>query len=407
MKKCILILFCSFISNQIAAQALNAFILQMHGPGCDNQSGILFADAIGGNGNYTYSWSNGATTDTAFNLGAGTHYVTVYSGNDSVVKSVTLPPWGIDTVIIINACNGGLGSIFLDNISAQYPIQYNWYRNDTLLNLNNAFANNLSAGNYQYIITDAEGCVDSGLVSIVASTPVLYAYVSDSALCYGQSSQVWYTPGFTLYDNWGQTFNSSTDTITAQNYMSGISIPTYGTDSLGCFADLINNSPFVYLQSHPDPIPLYQIGDTISVFFTLNTSPISGYIYNWSYGLTPISSGPYSYLPIDSSGTYSVSVINEYGCSNFGNIQAVITNLRQNKTMQTLAVFPNPASENEPWNVLLSPSNSFDSYTLFDAQGKVVLSEGISSSNFVIPGNLLKGLYFLEMNKTVYRLIRN
>jgi hypothetical protein len=406
MKKLLFIFIFCQVSLSLKGQALNAFMLQFHGPGCDNQSGKLAVQATGGTGTYTYLWSNGSTIDTAYNLGAGSHWVTVYSGGDSIVKYQTLDPWGIDTVHIINACNGGLGNIFLDNINAQYPIQFLWFNNNGLMTQSTAQISNLPAGVYSYKIIDAEGCTDSAQVEIVASTPELNAYVSDSTLCYGQSAQIWYTPGFTLYDNWGITYNSNTDTITAQNYMNLISFPTYGVDSFGCEASLANNA-FVYLQPHPDPVPLYQIGDTISVSFIINPNPSSTLIYTWSIGATQISVGPYSYLPIDSSGNYSVSILNQYGCTNFGSLQAFITGLSPDIMDNSIKIANNPATDQQYWQIEVKNFKHKIDYSLYDLQGKLMLKSQSLTNVFNIPPPANSGIYFLEFEGKSYKLVKH
>jgi hypothetical protein len=405
MKNWVLIIFILMSLMKLKAQSLNAYILQFHGVGCNNQSGKLAVDAVGGTGSYTYLWSNGSTLDTAYNLGAGVHWVTVYSGNDSIVKFITLDPWGIDSVMVLHACNGLYGSIYLDNINAQYPITYHWYDNNGLLAQSTASLGNITAGNYYYSIVDAEGCSDSGAVEIVASNPILFAYVSDSTLCYGQSAQVWYSPGFTLYDNWGVTYNSNTDTIIAQNYMNLISYPTYGIDSFGCEASL-NNSPFAYLQSHPDPVPLYQFGDTISANFGINLNPSSTLIYTWSIAGNQIVSGPYSYLPIDSSGFYSVIILNQFGCSNFGSIQAYITGLEETKNYSRVSIHGNPCELDEQWHVFIDNFTLPMSYSIYDASGKVILNSQTSSSSFSIQTPNIAGMYYLKIGGENYKLIK-
>lgn len=405
MKNLLVTLFLLITYFTSSSQTLNAYIQLWHGVSCNNQSGILSVQAVGGTGNYTYLWSNGSTQDTAYNLGAGNHWVTVYSGGDSIVKYQSLDPWGIDTVHVYHACNGGLGTIFLDNINAQYPIQYLWYNNNGLMTQSTAQINNLPADNYYYKITDADGCTDSAQIDIIASEPILNIYVSDSALCYGQSAQVWYTPGFTLYDNWGMTYNSSTDTITTQNYMNAMSFPTYGVDAFGCSASLANNA-FVYLQPHPDPVPLYQIGDTVSVSFIINPNPSSNLVYSWSTGLTPLSSGPYSYLPIDSSGNYSVSILNQWGCTNFGSIQAFVTGLNKIETTNGIVIANNPASDIQQWKIELQNYTSNDTYSLYDTQGKLILKSTILDNKLNITPPANPGIYFLEIDGISYKLLK-
>lgn len=406
MKYFFLFFIVIFLRLATFAQSLDAFILQFHGAGCDNQSGKLAVQAIGGSGNYSYLWSNGSTLDTAYNLSVGFHSVTVYSGVDSVVKTIELLPWGIDTIHVGAACNGGYGSVFLDNINAQYPIQYNWFGVNGLMSQHTASINNLNAGNYHYQIIDGDGCMDSGYVNVVASNPQLSVQVSDSVLCYGQSAQMWYTAGFTLYDNWGVTYNSTTDTIVAQNYMNMINYPSYGVDAFGCSANLLNN-PFVYLQPHPDPVPLYQIGDTISVSFIINHNPSPSSVYTWYMNSIEISTGPFSYLPIDSSGQYAVSILNEWGCTNFGSIQANVTGINDQYARHSeVLIKNNPSSDSQLWQIEMRNLKSDIFYTIYDVSGGVLMKSQITSNKFSIPSPQKAGMYFLEMEGNYYKLLK-
>jgi gliding motility-associated-like protein len=57
-------------------------------PGCNGSLGWITANASGGSGTYSYSWSNGQQTDSIGGLSAGTYTVTVTSQN-------TFNPWQI------------------------------------------------------------------------------------------------------------------------------------------------------------------------------------------------------------------------------------------------------------------------------------------------------------------------
>jgi hypothetical protein len=398
-----LLLACIYFSSN--AQPLNSYILQLHGAGCDNQSGILVAQPVGGTGTYSFLWSNGSTNDTAFNLSAGIQWLKVFSGTDSVTKNLTIYPWGLDTINVVHACNGSTGSIYL-NLIAQSPIQYLWYDSNGLMANSTVGISNLLGGTYSFKIIDADGCSDSGSVSIVESSPQLYAFTSDSVLCYGQSAQVWYTPGFTVFDNWGVTYNSSTDTIIAQNYMNMINYPTYGVDSFGCSASLASNNVFAYLQPHPNPVPLYQFGDTISISFMINQNPSATDIYTWSIGSTQITSGPYSYLPIDSSGNYNVSILNQWGCTNFGSIQAIIASLSGLTNNDNYLIRKNPIAENENWILDVVNLNRNKLYFLIDAQGHIIDQGTVNSTVFEITSPKKSGMYYLNIDGSTYKLIQ-
>src|ERR1700679_1863360 len=73
----LLIFFTALLPEKISAQ-LNATITSLN-PGCTVSTGSATITPTGGR-NYTYKWSNGATTQSISGLSATTYTVTVYSG---------------------------------------------------------------------------------------------------------------------------------------------------------------------------------------------------------------------------------------------------------------------------------------------------------------------------------------
>lgn len=393
-------------TSTCASVNLNAYIMQLHTAGCDNASGKLVAMGTGGTGAYMFLWSNGATTDTVDHLAAGTYTVTVSSGGSSATGTVTLDSFGVGDVHVQHACNGNNnGWIFLDNPVAQYPLQYVWYRNDTLLTSASAQINSLGAGTYRWYMTDNDGCVDSGMVTIQSSTPVMDVFVSDTALCWGESAQVWYTPGFTV-NYWGTDFNTATDTLTFTNQMGATSLPQYGIDSLGCQSNYVDPLPFVYLASHPDPVQLYQFSDTISASWGISLQPDFTNTYIWRLNGSTIDSSHYSFLVIDTSGFYSVSIINQYGCTVAGTINVTYTAVKEmSGGASGFSLFPNPAKE----NLYIICNDGFVGEEIFvlDVSGRKIFTQTIADNISEINLNALAGgIYFVRIKNEVRKFLK-
>lgn len=404
MKVGLLVLISTLSCFMLKAQALNAFFLIHHTAGCDNASGKVSINAVGGNGNYTYLWSNGSTIDTAYNLGAGSHFVTVYSGLDSVTKTIELDAFGVENVLVNNACNGDFGTIYLDNITATHPIQIQWFNDQTLLNETTTQLNSLVEGTYHFLLTDAEGCIDSGTVSIHESTPQMDVFLSDSSLCWYGTSQVWFTPGFTLVDNWGNEYNSTVDTFTFFNNMASSGIPEYGMDAYGCFASVSVPFPFVFLQGHPDPIPIYFIQDTLSLSYIPNTQADPNYTYTWSYQGSPIDTNNFTYLEIDSNGFYTVLATNIYGCSWYGTIDVNFLSM-DHLTSTKLNAFPNPSLKGDFWNIEWTDATlNNQPFELLDCNGKILLKGVTTENNLQIEVPSTSGIYLLHLNGNTLRL---
>ncbi|NBU47821.1 MAG: hypothetical protein EBS34_10350, partial [Flavobacteriales bacterium] len=326
-KKLTTILFLLYIGLTGNAQNLSATISAQHGAGCDNQSGILTVSANGGNGAYTYLWTGGLTTTTITGLGAGTYSVEVNSGSETINVSYTLNPFGVLDMDITNSCSGNPGSFQITALSAQPPCVILWYNSSGTQIGSFPSIYNLQAGEYSYSLTDADGCVDSSSVVIQASNPVLEMFAADSVLCYGEATEVWFTPGFILYDGLFPVYDTSTDTLTWINQMSGNYLPNTGIDQYGCWAT-VSNDPILYSQPEPWPmLTIYNYGDTISLDWGIDENPDPIYTYNWYLDGVLVESYAYSYLAVQVSGTYSVQKVNQYGCYNTGVISITVAGI--------------------------------------------------------------------------------
>jgi uncharacterized repeat protein (TIGR01451 family) len=77
----------------LAAQAVTVTIQVLESPICIYSNGTLRANASGGVGPYSYLWSNGATTQTIFEVEAGSYSVTVtdFLGDEATAQLDVLP----------------------------------------------------------------------------------------------------------------------------------------------------------------------------------------------------------------------------------------------------------------------------------------------------------------------------
>jgi len=136
--------------------------------GCNGSfDGNAVSVPIGGVTPYAFSWSTGRTisgvsTDTLYNLYAGTYYITVTDNNAcSASDSVTLtvpPPLVIDTILVrnVNCYGGNSGTARVLSSGGTQPYSYSWSDGDAAM-----LATQLSAGAYAVTVTDAGGCTIS------------------------------------------------------------------------------------------------------------------------------------------------------------------------------------------------------------------------------------------------------
>ena len=245
----------------------------------------------GGTSPYTYSWDNGLASEDLTGIGAGTYVVSITDANGcttSTSATLTQPASGMSASIsnqVNVSCNGlSDGSIIINVIggSGNYLI--------------NPSQNNLSAGSYNYSISDLNGC--SILLNAVISEPApLVAQLTNTIITYsGGSSTITVSAsgGTAPYNGVG------TYTVTAGTYNYTV------VDANGC-SDLVS-------VTITEPLPLTATSTagliqcnggttTVTVSAAGGTAPYSG------VGIFNETAGSYIYTVTDFYGnTASTSI---------------------------------------------------------------------------------------------------
>lgn len=127
---------------------------------CHGQAtGGVYVTVTGGNGNYTYLWSNGAVTADLAGVGAGTYTGTITDGNGctySIPTGITISePSSITVTAIVNneIQNGNSGAINVTVNGGITPYIFSWDNGSVTEDISG-----LSAGTYQVTVTDRNGC---------------------------------------------------------------------------------------------------------------------------------------------------------------------------------------------------------------------------------------------------------
>ncbi|PKP29023.1 MAG: hypothetical protein CVU01_02085, partial [Bacteroidetes bacterium HGW-Bacteroidetes-18] len=125
---------------------------------CSNKATV---SALGGTGDYTYLWSNGATSESINAVAAGTYNVIVTDANGcTMTGNITLAvkeAFNPSATITDVSCYGGAdGSIIIGNVNGQAPFSYS-IDGINYIQDQNQFSN-LMAGIYTIGVRDANGC---------------------------------------------------------------------------------------------------------------------------------------------------------------------------------------------------------------------------------------------------------
>ncbi len=272
-----------------------------------NSGGTAAVAATGGNGNYTYQWSNGASSANLTDIAGGIYTVTVTDGNAcTAVCEVTVEvpaQLEIETLVVQPICTGGSGSVGTTIIGGTAPYTYQWSNGATTSSVTG-----LAAGNYDLTVTDANGCVATA--SIVIEMPATIEVICNStdASCVDNSDgsimlQVTGGTGAYTYE-WsnGATTDNLFDLLSG-NYSVTV------TDINGCSAicEALVNAPIgmEVLMTSAQPDCAGGVG-AITVEVSDGTAPFS---YVWNNGATTAT------LDNLSEGSYSLSVTDAAGCT--------------------------------------------------------------------------------------------
>jgi len=148
-----------FILNQPAQIIANP---GYKSPGCyDDSTGVITLFTIGGQGNYTYLWSQGSIGNRLENIPGGDYSVTITDGNGciSTPNFILNQPdkISISGASVDNLCFGNSqGKISVEIKGGVSPYSILWSQGDTLPNVDS-----LSAGVYAISISDANNCIST------------------------------------------------------------------------------------------------------------------------------------------------------------------------------------------------------------------------------------------------------
>ena len=297
---------CIIVENITITQptAVNLISTQTNVTNCNGNDGSIDISASGGTGNYTYLWSNSATTEDVLNLTSGIHSVDVTDANNCTFtfNFTIIEPSGItatENIINVSCFGENSGSVTINVLGGQNPYIENW---------NGYNPSNLIAGSYIYTVTDNQNCNFSNTVVITEPQELVVTENITNVLCKDENTgsvTLNLSGGTTPYnENWG---------ISNPNALFDGTYTYTVTDANGCTFNnqIIINEPNLLTSTITtnDAICFGYNDGTAIITTNGGTQP---YNTNWfGQNNLALTSGNYSALITDANGctnTFSFSI---------------------------------------------------------------------------------------------------
>jgi hypothetical protein len=320
----------------------------------------------------TYSWSNGATTASVSGLCPGTYSVTVTNLGGvgcSATRSVTIhntPALHVNPTATSNyngfnvSCNGGNDGTAAANASGgTTPYHYDWSNGQ-----HTSTATGLSATTYTVNVTDANGCMASGNVTLteppkLTSTAAPTSnYNGYNVRCHGGSdgvAEAYPVGGVSPYTySWsnGQTTKIATG-LSAANYSVTI------TDKNGCTTvantGVLTEPPQLTINAGANKTVYYGYPDSSCA--TLTATGMGGgvppYVITWSSTSNPMISHAASIVVCPMATTvYTVTIADANGCSFSDQVTVCVIDVRCGNKLDKVTISHMTGNKKDPCNTL-------------------------------------------------------
>jgi gliding motility-associated-like protein len=279
-----------------------------------SNNGYADISLTGGTGAYTYSWSNGASSQDINSLAAGNYSVVVTDVNGctgTLSVNISQPPQlilAIDSLSNFNGyniqCNGlSNGTVYASVNGGVAAYSYLWSNGSNNQNLGNA-----GAGGYTLTVLDQNNCTSVITTTLSEPSDIGISVAVTSPLCNGVANGAIDVTTNGGVNPFVYSWSNGATTEDISNITAG-TYTVYYTDKNNCkdsSAIIVIQPQLFTLNKNINTIKCY--GDTIgSIILSLNGGVLP-YTYQWSNATSASS------LTNLSAGIYTVTVTDANGC---------------------------------------------------------------------------------------------
>ncbi|MFM2386125.1 MAG: hypothetical protein RL660_882 [Bacteroidota bacterium] len=299
----------AFTTSTDSSLAIYANIIK---PTCDMSNGIVTVTVTNSSLTpFTYLWSGGSTNDSLLGVDSNLYWVTVTdmsgcSGTLNFAVDDTLD-FDLYTASTAPKCGVANGSIITSVANTMGPHVYAWSTGastDTI--------GNLAGGSYTLTVTDANGCMETRVITVPPSPAPNISLFTINAHCdtvLGSITST--TSGLTspIQYTWNTGATTSSLTQLQPGFYSVLAIDVNGCSS-STYVNLADvGTPYLQVV---DFVPPLCAGDSTGLVTLAGIQGFGPYKYstdgiNYDVGAT---------LTNFAAGTYTIYIIDQYGCVN-------------------------------------------------------------------------------------------
>ncbi len=346
---------------------------------CEGVEGTLIADIHGGTGEYSFEWDTEETTLSIPIDKSEWHFLSIIDekgceAKDSILVEPNNPIFVDTSFIVDNVCEGkSTGSIEVIINGGEAPYEYHWNIDGT----NSNKLEHLSAGDYNLIVTDPNGC-EGDFNFTVKSLPSLDANLKGISSCGEMTAWAFVqpnggTPPYTYIWN-------TNDTTRQINQLEDGNYKVTVTDKNGCLSTEeidVSNFPLLSIQTNVTPITCFDAKNgEIDLEITSGTAP---FVFDWSNGVQAEN----TVTGLD-TGIYTIYVKDKNECSIFETVT-----LRQPERLDVEIVKTSPNSTNNG-KIEIKPKGGTPPYKVLWENGETTM----------IREHLNAGFYHYELTDT-------